>query len=1229
MDKMKLSKEITFVASENIKEQKYWSNKFSGDIVKSQFPYDNIELLNKQKKYEKIYFTFPSTVNKLVNKIAGDSDARLLMILTAGINILIDKYCGNKDIIIGIPIEKQKVEGNFINKILPIRNTVHDNDSFKDFLLKARQSVIEATENQNYPIEALLYDLKFDNNGHDFPLFDVAILLENMHNEDYLNDISLNTIFSFIRKENSIEGNVKYNSNLFHKNTIEQIIKHFNILLENVLSDVNQKLVDIDIIQEEEKKDIIFNFNNTASTYPRKTFQELFQEQVEKTPENIALKYEEKKITYKELNQRANVLARKLIEMNVSPNSVICLMGVRNIEMVIAILASLKSGAAYLPINAKDPSDRLKYIIQDSNSQLLLTQKHVIKNNSELKNSICNDNIIYIDDLLEMDLTNHDTSTPGIYSKPEDMAYVIYTSGTTGKPKGVMIQHKAMINYLTWAAKKYVKNEKVDFPFYTSFSFDMTITTIFTPLITGNSVLIYGGDEKEFILEKVIKDNQAGVLKATPSHLKMLIDNKDLFLNYNQNGNKLKIKRVIVGGEELDTQVAKDIENVFKNNIEIYNEYGPTEATVGCMIHKFNPDKDLKATVPIGVPADNVQIYILDRNLKPVPIGVTGELYISGDGLSKGYLHKPELSASKFINNPFIPGTKMYKSGDLARMNKNKIIEFLGRIDHQVKIRGFRVELGEIESKIIEYQRMHYSKYGQNKAIKETWDLISVKRCKKCLVSEDYVGINIGHDGICDVCKEYDKYKKQADQYFKTPEDFIKVAEKANKTKKSEYDCLLLYSGGKDSSYVLHKLVEMGLKVLAFTYDNGYVSETAFNNIKRTTSLLNVDLLVVDSEYMNEVFVESLRTEHNVCNGCFKGVNTIGTKIASDYNINLVVSGLSRGQIFDIKLQGLFKLGIFDYDTINERLNLFRKEYHSMKNKTSRLLNVEITEEMVDNIYFEDYFEYDNISVSEIFEYLKQKDKGWCRPDDTGLSSSNCMINDIGIYVHLKDTGYHFYEAQLSWDVRLGTLTREEGLEEITGFKIHPDTINILSDIGYFKEPSGAIVVDKEDKKGDKYLCAYVIGEKDFKPDDLKAYLTNILPDYMIPSRIIPIDVIPLTASGKVDRKALPDADLNIEVEYVPPQNELQRKVAMIWGEILDTEFDKIGIDYNFFELGGHSLKATILVTKILKEFNIKIPLTEVFKFPTVRKLSDCISILTNKNDTENEQKEGMKKIVI
>jgi amino acid adenylation domain-containing protein/non-ribosomal peptide synthase protein (TIGR01720 family) len=691
------SGDTAIAASHYTRERDYWLKKLSGDLVKASFPTD-YKKIAAERIIDTAKFKFSQEVFTRLIKISSGSDAKLFVLLVTGLILLLNKYTYSQyqDVIVGTPVLKQDLEGDFINTVLALRSRLNPHWTFKELLSQVKQTIYEANENQNYPIDTLLYKLNISSSeSEDFPLFDIAVLLENIHDRKYLRGLNLNMIFSFFKSEESIEGVVEYNSLLYDKASIERITIHFNSLLQKVLSDVNREIYKIDPLTEEERNQLI-DFNDTRADHIKaKTIHELFERQVKKSPANIAISERDTNrfISYKELNIKANRLAQILKENGVKPGSIVAILLERSMELIIAILGVLKTGAAYLPIDTDYPGNRKKYILEDSGTTLLITQK-TLPDHYQGENNII---VLYIEDF---DLAS--TETPGAKNsksqgEPGDLAYIIYTSGSTGKPKGAMIEHQGLLNYACWAAKYYVKNEKLHFPFYTSISFDLTVTSIFIPLITGNTILVYGVEDNKSLIEKIVDDNRVEVVKLTPSHLN-LIREKKIGKSY------LNIRRLIVGGEDLESSLARDINEIFNGKVEIYNEYGPTETVVGCMIYKFDPGKDNRKSVPIGIPIDNTHIYILSRIQSLLPPGSKGEIFISGKGVARGYLNRPELTSQKFSENLFITGERMYKTGDLGGWLTDKNIEFLGRLDQQqVKIRGYRLELGEIENNLLNH----------------------------------------------------------------------------------------------------------------------------------------------------------------------------------------------------------------------------------------------------------------------------------------------------------------------------------------------------------------------------------------------------------------------------------------------------------------------------------------------------------------------------------------------
>ena len=404
---------------------------------------------------------------------------------------------------------------------------------------------------------------------------------------------------------------------------------------------------------------------------------------------------EEEVLTYHELEQRSDQLARHLQSIGVRPGAHIGISLEHSLETVVSILAVLKTGAAYVPLDPDHPRARLGFVIEDAQIGCILTQQR-LKDRLPATSSV---RFICVDTDWETIATGDEPVSLGV-ATPEDVAYVIYTSGSTGQPKGVRVQHKALVNYICWSKDVYVQDQPLDFALYSSLAFDLTVTSIYTPLVTGGKVFVYRQDERQSPIVRILEDKRVDVLKLTPSHLALI---KDL-----DNSNR-RIKRLIVGGEALQTELARRVYESFGGQVEIFNEYGPTETTVGCMIYRFDAEHDRQAVVPIGRPAANVQIYVLDEYLNPVPENVCGELYISGAGLAAGYLNREQLTQERFIANPFRDGEKMYRSGDIARRLTTGEIEYIGRRDEQVKFHGYRVELNEIRSALNKHAQVRDS----------------------------------------------------------------------------------------------------------------------------------------------------------------------------------------------------------------------------------------------------------------------------------------------------------------------------------------------------------------------------------------------------------------------------------------------------------------------------------------------------------------------------------------
>ncbi len=650
-------------------------------------------------------FELSAELTKAIKNFSLLQHASINTIFVSVFAIFLNKYYSQPDVVIGTPVfnrsgKKEKNIFGMLTSTMPFRVKLNDEESILQTVKNIGHCLMKCFFNQKYPYDLLSGDLELNKRGYQ-TLMDFYVNYYNTKMDGRINGIPIEKYecyngsqlykLQMIVKDWSETGNLSisfdYRISYFSNRDIEDIYKYMSCILLQLINEPDKTIGKISLISQSEQYDLTNKFSSVDVVYPKnKTIYRLFEEQVKKTPNKIAIRCKSEELTYYELNRKANQLARFLKKNGVKPDTVTALYTVHSIETVIGILAVIKAGGAYLPIDTDNPVERLQFILQDSGAHILLANC-AIPASLDYGGLIVNlnEDSLYCGDGLDLEIDN----------RPNDLVYIIYTSGSTGKPKGTMIEHRGLVNYISWSRKVYVKEENEVFPLYSSIAFDLTVTSVFTPLICGASIEVYRDDMDEYVLFRILREKKATIIKCTPAHLALIKD---------MDNRSSSIKRFIVGGENLRTDIAKSIEESFGGNVEIYNEYGPTETVVGCMIHKFDSKKDTDNSVPIGIPVDNVQIYLLDQNLSPVPVDMEGELYISGDGVSRGYLHREDLTQKHFINNPFRLGSKMYKSGDTAKILYSGEIEYIGRADQQVKIRGYRIELVEIEKCLVNYK---------------------------------------------------------------------------------------------------------------------------------------------------------------------------------------------------------------------------------------------------------------------------------------------------------------------------------------------------------------------------------------------------------------------------------------------------------------------------------------------------------------------------------------------
>ncbi|APB69496.1 non-ribosomal peptide synthase/polyketide synthase [Paenibacillus polymyxa] len=721
------------------RQEEYWRGVFSSELPVLELPLDFSRPAVQQFDGQTLTFTLDAEKSEALKRLAGDSGATLYMLLLAAYSVLLHNYAGQEDIVVGTPIaarshaDLQPIIGMFVNT-LALRLGPAAELTFLDYLQEVKETTLGAYEHQDYPFEELVEALQVSRDLSRNPLFDTMFSLQKHESLDLtleglqwsLFDIEEKTAkfdlsFDIVEADNELVCKIEYATSLFRQETMVRLAGHYEQLLASILAQPGARISDLDILTDSEKHDLLVGFDLSSSalakqpaaegtgleadeSWRERTIHELFEEQAERTPEQVAVVYEDSRLTYRELNERANRLARSLRASGVQADQPIAIMAERSLEMIVGIYAILKAGGAYVPIDPQFPQERIRYMLEDSGARLLLIQSHLRENASFAGTEPLGG--LSLVDLNDPFAYDEDGSNLEPASGPEHLAYVIYTSGSTGKPKGVMVEHRPVINRLLWMQNAYPIDSRDTILQKTAITFDVSVWELFWWAWTGAKVCLLppGGEKNPETILDTIERQAVTTMHFVPSMLHAFLEyverqpSEDL-------GNKLSsLKRVFASGEALATShvsrfwqwIASSV-----NQAQLINLYGPTEATVDVSYYDCGPE-ETHVSVPIGKPISNIRLHIVKEGTTALqPIGVPGELCIAGEGLARGYLNRPELTVEKFVECPFTPGGRMYRTGDLARWLPDGNIEYMGRIDHQVKIRGYRIELGEVEAQVL------------------------------------------------------------------------------------------------------------------------------------------------------------------------------------------------------------------------------------------------------------------------------------------------------------------------------------------------------------------------------------------------------------------------------------------------------------------------------------------------------------------------------------------------
>lgn len=1148
----------------------YWSAQLREAPSKLELPLDHPRPSLQGWRGASHYLHLDRQPTDTLKGLSRDHGVTLFMTLCAAFKVLLYRYSGQTDLVVGTPIAgrtRSEVEGliGFFINTLPLRTRLDPQQSFTALLGQEREVCLGAYAHQDLPFEKLVEELQPERSLSHTPLYQVAFALQNMplepleiqgvdvgrvHIEGNTTKFDL-TLSLMEERGGALAGSFQYNTDLFEVTTIERLGEHYLRLLQGIATDPGQRLYELPLLSAADRQQVLLEWNRTAKDYQRQCLHEMFEQQVERTPEALAVVFEREQITYRVLNGRANQLAHYLRRLGVGPEALVGVCLERSLEMVVALLAVLKAGAAYVPLDPEYPRERLSFMMEDAQASVLLTM-----------------------DGLERALPSHDTElialdkdwpliakegdhNPPLTVTTDNLAYIIYTSGSTGKPKGAMITHRGIHNRLLWMQEAYGLDETDRVLQKTPYSFDVSVWEFFWPLLTGARLVVArpGGHQDSGYLVSLIKEREITTIHFVPSMLQVFLDEP-------QCGNCQTLRRVICSGEALPLATQERFHA--KMGATLYNLYGPTEVSVD-VTHWRCQSGDSAWRIPIGKPISNTQIYLLDEYLQPAPIGAPSELCIGGEGLGRGYHRHPELTAEKFIPNAFSSeaGARLYRSGDLARFQPDGNIDFLGRLDHQVKVRGMRVELEEIEALLNEHPGVHEAvvvvrEYGPGD-----------QRLVAYLVPDSEQAFTVRR--LIELEKQH--ALSAADRY-ELPNGMT-VAH----LNKGETD-FLYREIFEDQAYSRH-----GIRLTegSVVFDVG----------------ANIGLFAL--------FVA--RACRNPRIYAFEPIPPVFRILQT----NMILYGLDA-RLFDCGLSDETRTDVFTYyphlsivsgryaDVTEEQEVIQSFLLNQPQTDTERPLSDSLLDELLSERLKSEHFTCQLKTISEVIrqEGIEVID---LLKIDVEKSEADVLLGiDAEDWPKIRQivVEVHDFEGRLSRVTEL--LTRH-------GFSLRSDQDDALKDTALYNVYAvrndllaASATESPVSEPGRKWCSTNELTR------DVRSHLRERLPSYMVPDIYVVIEELPLSSNGKVDRRALPVPDenaLKAEKPYAPPRTATEEIIASIWAELLQVE--RVGIDDNFFELGGHSILATQSISRIRQLFQVELSLRVHFEAPTIAQLAQSI----------------------
>jgi amino acid adenylation domain-containing protein len=685
-------------------QQDYWLRQLDGAPELLELPTDRLRPPVRSNRGDRQRFSLPASLTVALQAVGREEKVTLFMLLLAAFQTLLHRYTGAADLLVGSPIaNRNRVEiggliGFFVNT-LALRTDLSGDPPFRQLLQRVKEATLGAYTHQDLPFEKLVDELQPGRDPSHTPLFQVMFVLQNAPAQPLtLPGLTLSRLeiphqtakfdltLSLTERTEGLTGSLEYSTDLFDDDTIGRMLGHFEMLLEGIATDPGRRLSELPLLTPAERRQLLVDWNDTRTDYPGDAcIHELFETQAAQTPDAVAVVFEDQALTYRELDRRANYLARHLQHRGVGPNLFAAVCFERSSEMVIALLAILKAGGAYLPLDPSDPPERLAFMLSDAQAAVILTQRRLVDRLPKTALPV-----LYLDDQQWQTLPTGEAS-PASAAAPGNLAYVAYTSGSTGQPKGVCVPHRSVVRLVKGTDYARLTAEET-FLQLAPLAFDAATFEIWGCLLNGGRLVIFPPNPPSLAeLEAVVQRYRVTTLWLTAGLFHQMVEHQLHGLR--------GVRQLLAGGDVLSVPHVRKVLHELPG-CQLINGYGPTEGTTFTCCYSVPADWTGNGSVPIGRPIANTQVYVLDQHRQLVPVGVPGELYIGGDGLARGYLNRPELTAERFVSDPFSsdPSARLYRTGDRVRWRPDGTLEFLGRLDQQVKIRGFRIELGEIEA---------------------------------------------------------------------------------------------------------------------------------------------------------------------------------------------------------------------------------------------------------------------------------------------------------------------------------------------------------------------------------------------------------------------------------------------------------------------------------------------------------------------------------------------------